>query len=400
MVKAADALHEAGYAVRVVATSSLPGHAQMDDALVRSRVWKVTTLRYGRADAWASAATTALSQRAADRAVRLVGAAHAPLGLVAQAFGRMHRRLRAAAMAEPADLYYGGTAGALAATARAARARSVPYALDLEDFHSAEHEDGPEARRAHAQIARIERDLLPGAAFVSAAGEAMAEAYQGAYGRRPITVDNVFPLPAEEPDLTPTPGTGLRLYWFSQTIGPGRGLEDAVHAAGMSGLPIELHLRGSEVSGYVKQLRVLAQRVAPQLVIMQHPPEPPDALIAVSGRERYDVGLSLEQVRPRSRALCLSNKAFTYLAAGIAIAFTETPGQRALAEDLGEAAFVAQPGDVAALAVGLTRFANDKALLARAKRTAWQAAVDRWRWDHPRQKGALLAAVEQALKTR
>ena len=44
-----------------------------------------------------------------------------PLALAARAFGRMHTELVDAALAEPADLFYGGTTGALAAVAVAAR---------------------------------------------------------------------------------------------------------------------------------------------------------------------------------------------------------------------------------------------------------------------------------------
>jgi glycosyltransferase involved in cell wall biosynthesis len=396
IVKAADALHEAGYRVRVVCASHLPSHEQLDEHLLRERGWQVTMVRFGRDGAWQRRAGTALAQRAAERAVRVVGVSRAPLPLVAQAFGRLHSSLHAAAAAEPADLYYGGTAGALAATAQAARARRVPYALDLEDFHSAEQDDSPQARRAHALIARIERDLFSGAAFLTAGSEAMAEAYLRERGRKPIAIDNVFPLPQSEPALAPSKGPGLRVYWFSQTIGPGRGLEDAVRAAGMSGVPIELHLRGGEVPGYVRSLRALAHQVAPALVIMQHGQEPPDP-IELCRRGRYDVGLALEQSHVFNRTVCLTNKTFTYLAAGLAVAFTDTEGQRALAQDLGEGAFLAPLGDVPALAAGLARWASDRALLARARRAAWDGAVRRWRWDHPLEKGALLEAVARAL---
>lgn len=398
MVKAADALHEAGYRVRVVCTSNLQGHAQLDAHLLQSRSWRVETVRFDRAGAPLRWAGTGLARRAAERAVRLIGVERAPLGLVAQAFGRLHGSLRAAAAAEAADLYYGGTSGALAATAQAAEACGAPYALDLEDFHGAEQDDGPEARRAHAMIARVERDLFPGAAFLTAGSTAIADAYAEQRGRRPIPIDNVFRLPASAPELAPSAGSGLRLYWFGQLIGPGRGLEDAVRAAGMSGAPIELHLRGDELPGYVKSLRTLARQVAPQLVIAQHAVEPPDVLIEASRRGHYDVGLALEQTHVFNRTVCLTNKGFTYLLAGLAVAFTDTPGQHALAVDLGEGALLAPPGDVAALAAGLARWASDKALLGRAKRAAWEAAQRRWHWDHPAEKGALLEAVAAAVR--
>ena len=78
--------------------------------------------------------------------------------------------------------------------------------------------------------------------------------------------------------------------------------------------------------------------------------------------------------------------------AGLAVVFTDTPGQRRLAIDLGEGAILYPPGDVAALAAGLTRWASDKDLLGRARAAAWQAARRRWHWEHREERGALLDA--------
>jgi glycosyltransferase involved in cell wall biosynthesis len=396
MVKAADALHEAGYRVRVVCSSSMPSYAEIDAHLMRARSWQVDTVHIGWDGGSVRRAATALAQRAAGRAVAVLGVARAPLDVVAQAFGRTHASLRALACAEPADLYYGGTAGALAATAQAARAQRVPYGLDLEDFHSAEQDDSADARRAHEQIDRVERAVMPGAAFLTTGSEAMAEAYQRLRGQRPIAINNVFPLPATPPNPASHSASPLRLYWFSQTIGPGRGLEEAVRAAGLVDAPLELHLRGGPVQGYIDALRALAAQVAPRLMITQHAPEPPDP-IELCRRGGYDVGLALEQTHVFNRTVCVTNKSFTYLAAGLAVAFTDTPGQHALALDVGEGAFLYPPGDAQALADGLARWANDRTALAAAKQAAWRAAARRWHWDHPLEKGALLDAVARAL---
>ena len=55
------------------------------------------------------------------------------------------------------------------------------------------------------------------------------------------------------------------------------------------------------------------------------------------------------------------------------------------------------PGDVASLAAGLRRWAEDKSRLARAKGAAWVAARRRWHWEHPEERGALLEAVAKVL---
>jgi hypothetical protein len=84
--------------------------------------------------------------------------------------------------------------------------------------------------------------------------------------------------------------------------------------------------------------------------------------------------------------------------AGLAVVFTDTPGQRPLAEDLGNAALLYSPGNVAALAAGLKRWAEDKQQLLAAKHSAWDAACRRWHWHHDEERGALLQAVENVLR--
>jgi glycosyltransferase involved in cell wall biosynthesis len=271
----------------------------------------------------------------------------------------------------------------------------MAFALDLEDFHSAEQDEGAAGRLANALAERIERAILPGAAFLTAAGPAIAAAYADKYGIRPIPIHNTFPLPRTDPDLSPSAGQGLRLYWFSQTIGPRRGLEDVVRAMGLARIPGELHLRGHPVPGYVESLIRLGGEVAPALKVVQHDPAPPDSMIELCAG--CDVGLSLEQPYVLNRSLCLTNKVFTYALGGLAIVFTDTPGQRPLAKDLGDSALAYAPGNVEALAAGLKYWAEDKKQLARAKTAAWEAAKRRWHWEHPEDRGALLRAVAGVL---
>jgi len=393
MLKAADALAGAGYRVRVVSVQHTGWATTADAAVRRARrdAWQWTVVNYDRRRAPSTYVRSGLRARAARALVDRVGPARASLALVVRAQSRAHAELVRAVLAEDADLIYGGTSGALAAVAEAGRRRGTPYALDLEDFHSAEQDEGPAGRLADLLAERVERSVLPGAAFLTASSPAIASAYAEKYGVHAIAIHNTFPLPLKAPDPAPSPGEGLRLYWFSQTIGPGRGLEDAVSAMGLGEIPGELHLRGRDVRDYVDGLTRRAQDAAPGLKIIQHEPAAPDAMIELCAG--YDVGLTLEQGHVLNRALCLSNKALTYILAGLALAITDTPGQRPLAQALGAAALLYRPGDVRALAAGLGHWAYDKAALAHAKTGAWEIARQRWYWAHPEERGALLRAV-------
>jgi glycosyltransferase involved in cell wall biosynthesis len=166
-------------------------------------------------------------------------------------------------------------------------------------------------------------------------------------------------------------------------------------ALGRAGARAELALRGRPQAGYFETLQQLAAAQAPALRLVHQPPAPPDDMIDLA--RGYDVGLALEQMTPRNRQLCVTNKAFTYIMAGVAVAISDTPGQRALGVDLGDGAALVPPGDVDALAAAFTRWMREPARLDAAKRAAWQAAVRRWRWDHELERGRLCALVREAL---
>jgi hypothetical protein len=204
-----------------------------------------------------------------------------------------------------------------------------------------------------------------------------------------VTINNVFRLPAPPADAVSS--GPLRLYWFSQTIGPGRGLDDVVRAVGAADIPAELHLRGVAIAEYAASFDALCRTVAPRLRLVQHSTSDPDAMVAAC--HGFDIGLAVEPGRTLNNALSLSNKALTYPLAGLAMAISRTPGQRVLAEHLASNAIVYEPGDVAALAGGLARWHADREALSRARRASWQAACDRWRWDHPLERETLLASI-------
>lgn len=398
MLKAADALAADGYRVRLVSTRHTTWADEADRDVLRRRPgsWTWTPVDYRRRGAAIAYTWTGARGRAAGAVAGLSGSIRLPLALVARAYSRAHTELVAAALAEPADLYYGGTTGALAAVAEAAQSAGRPFGLDLEDFHPAEHVAGRGGSLVHALADRILRDALPRARFLTTSSEAIAAAYADRYGVTLRVVHNTFQLPTEPPSLEPSPGEGLRLYWFSQTIGPGRGLEDVVRAAGLAAIPMEMHLRGRGLPDYVRTLERLAEDQAPFLKLVVHPPAPPDEMIALCAG--YDVGLAVESPHVLNRDLCAANKLYTYILAGLAVVLTDTTGQRPLAADLGEGAFSYRSGDVGALAAALRRWAEDKTALGAAKALAWRAAERRWHWEHPAERGALLAAVEEALR--
>lgn len=395
MLKAADALAGAGYQVRVVSTRHVPWATVTDGDLRKSRSWDWNVVDYDSKSAPLTYLRSGVRYRVANKLAKSYKPSRLPLQLTARAYSRVHTELLREALSEFADLFYGGTTGALAAIAMAGLKAKVPYALDLEDFHSEEQDRGAGGHLAHALAERIENDVLRGAAFLTAGSEAIASAYKEKYGIQPITINNTFPLPDRSPDFKIKRSEGLKLYWFSQTIGPGRGLEDAIKAMGIANIPGELHLQGQPIQEYLNGLKLFIAKVAPQVKVFHHKPVSPDSMIRLM--RGYDIGLALEPGFSKNNLIALSNKAFTYLLGGLAVIFTDTPGQRPLALDIKEGAFVYAPGDVQELAAGMKRWADNKDLLMQAKKAAWEAAKRRWHWEHPEERGRLLCAVARAL---
>ena len=394
MLKSADALVEAGYEVHVVATSNEPWAIEADRDLRSRRSWPATIINYRKGHSGLTYWRTGAVALASRAVVAAVGADRAPLPVVARAVGRVHADLVHAASAQPADLIYGGSTGALAAVAEAAGRLGVPYALDLEDLHAAEVE-GPGSARRSAAVARVERAVLGRAAFLTTSSACIAEAYRADYGVKAAVIHNTFPLPSQAPDDRRADLDTLRVYWFSQTIGPGRGLEEAVAGLGRANMKAELTMRGRPDAAFLNELIGMAAAVAPRLTVRYEPPASPDAMIELA--RGYDVGLSLERTTPRNRELCMSNKAFTYLLAGVPIVFTDTLGQHVLGQELGDAAVLVPPGNIDALAAAFSIWSQHPDSLARAKRAAWQRAKDRWHWEHDAERGTLYRLVHGVL---
>jgi hypothetical protein len=385
MLKAADAFSGAGYRVHVVSTNTAAWAAETDQEVKRARTWDWSIVQAGRV-------TTGARFRLSQALAEMMGVPHLPMPVVARAYSRLHDELVREIMARPADLIYGGTTGALAAVAEAGRRLQTPYAVDFEDFHSGEHA-GAGSELTNLLADKVERDVITQARFVTTSSPMIAEEYAARHDVRPLTIHNTFSMTAKAAgEQVDGP---LRLYWFSQTLGPQRGLEDVIRAAGESHAAVELHLRARPVAAYLESLRGLQSAVAPALRLIVHDPASPDDMVALT--QPYDAGLACEEPYVLNRRLCLTNKIFTYLAAGVPMLLSRTPAQARIEAELGAAAFGYDCGDVQGLAGILRRLAADRSLRCRARAAARDAAARRWHWEHPADRGALVAAVEGVL---
>jgi glycosyltransferase involved in cell wall biosynthesis len=393
VVKEAQALHEAGHDITVISVRTL-AHVDRRDASILAEVpWRAERLDFTvRGRVWRL-------RRAAQTACVLTFRMTKSANLAGRAFSPFTGPLAAATKRVSADLYVAHYPAALPAAALAAQHHHALYAFDAEDFHLGDLPDRSEYEPEQRLIRAIEGRHLPGCAYITAASPGIADAYVDAYGiARPAVVLNVFPR-AQAPSRNTPAGAaepGPSIYWFSQTIGPDRGLECVVQAIGRSRIRPHLYLRGSPTSDFIGRLETIAGEagVAGHLHILS--PAAPSKMERLAAS--CDVGFVGETGWTASRRIALTNKLFSYLLAGLPVVMSDIPAHRGLASELGDAAWLYSTSDASSLAEVLDTLLRNPGRLAAARAAAFMLGQTRFNWDVERAK--FLEQVDGALASR
>lgn len=254
-------------------------------------------------------------------------------------------------------------------------------AFDFEDWHS---EDLPLEHRKERPVRalkRMERMAMEHGVYITTTSAAMANAMVEYYsGQKPTVVRNTFnSILAQSDPLPYDPHSKIRLIWFSQTIGPERGLELLAEALRqIPAIEIEIHLLGSLGKGYQKQLKSLF----------------PDSIVhrlfihaTVSNAElpffltKFDVGLALENKSSRNRDLTITNKILQYFQAGIPVIATRTAGQEEVAGKALGAVFMVEQDDAAGLANCIASLNENRAALSLARAASREIGLTTFNWQ-------------------
>jgi hypothetical protein len=185
-------------------------------------------------------------------------------------------------------------------------------------------------------------------------------------------------------------------YWFSQTVGRGRGLESVIKVMGKMRTPTELHLRGFVSTEYAEVLQIAARAAGLRRPIRFLEPESPNEMARLAAAA--DMGLSVEEGSPLNKDICLPNKVFIYLLAGIPQLLTDTTAQKALAAELPDAAILAEMARTEETAARLDAFFSDPDRVSRSRMSAWNLGRTRFNWDI--EKEILVRLVNGALPPR
>lgn len=378
VVKEADTFAAAGYSVAVIAPD-YSAWGREADRKFEDRNWTIVERpQFGPLASPTNRAKELARRALGSFAVKRLGLSH-PTCLHA-AWGPSPPLLIQAAKRQPASLYIGHLHGLPAAALAAAR-HKAKYAYDAEDFHPGDLPETPKNATANRIVREIEARYLGRCAYMTAASPGIADAYAETYGiPRPEVILNLFPK--SRGPLWPTPAgiasPGPSLYWFSQTIGAGRGIETAVEAIARTKCQPHLYLRGTPARGFAETLRSLAMRAGVGDRIHLLAPAPPDELERLGAI--YDIGFSGETGFSPNNRIALGNKLFSYLTSGLAILASDIPAHRQIAPELGDAVNLFPIANPAELARAIDTLLLNPAALARARETAWRLGQTRFDW--------------------
>lgn len=385
VMKAAGALARQGLCVEVLGAWSDPTLKERDKELLPELPFKFTPV----------------IDTTVNKMSRMRYRLRKKAGHVAHEFAKLENRrqlgacypeLRAAAFRCQASLYIAHSEQAMAAAVDL-RDSGYRVGIDMEDWFS---EDLlPEARRHRPLhlLRYLEKQLLSHGAYASCPSSAMSHALAKENNCRPPSVIyNAFPwserrrLDGQQKDRSE--GSRPSIHWYSQTLGPGRGLEDLVAALPLLNVEAEIHLRGQPAAGFLEWLQVQIPANWKNRVFLHGLVRNGELLSRVA---EHDIGFAGEMNDCRSRDLTVTNKILHYLLAGLAVVASDTTGQREVARQASEAVLLYPSGDFVGLAEQLTLLLKSKERLAKAKAAALRAAEQAFCWE--RQEKALFDSV-------
>lgn len=378
VVKEADALSELGLDVEVLAAIHSTEALERINGLLSGRRWVHTpVIDWTKRELGSSLrnrimrASTRVTREAARR---FDFESHRQLGVTTVALSR-------AALASRADLCSLHLEAALW-TGKVLADRGLPFRMDVEDWYSEDGLPSDRAARPIKLMKRLERLLLNRAVHATTTSHALARALAQEYGcAPPEIVYNSFPT--EERALTDRRQLDRKSHavpsitWFSQTIGPGRGLEALLDGVSQLNCEFELHLRGTPRAGYLEKL-LHGRSDAIRRSVHVHRQVPQAELL--SRLMEHDIGYCGELSDCRSRDLTITNKILEYMRAGLAIVASDTAGQREVAEKMPGAVTLFRQGDAESMVQTLRGLIGAPNLLRAAKQASWNDFDESFGW--------------------
>jgi glycosyltransferase involved in cell wall biosynthesis len=329
IVKEADALSASGFSVTVLFCFWIQWAEEADERLLKEVQWKYQVV--------GGAPTRNKLLYYFTKVRRKVNLAlNKYLGnrllFAERSQARCYDELLKAAKSIKADWYIGHNLGALPIAVRAATYHRASAGFDFEDYHR--EENSGMANFEWRRVVFLEETYTSALNYISSSSPLISDKVKHdfpGFVNPIITLVNSFPL-SQQPEFRSRTSQDRRLdlFWFSQTIGKGRGLETLIEALNSLNDPaIYLTLAGrcnDDMNKYIQQNATNHQTNIFFAGVIQ-----PEELPHFAAN--FDVGLALETGFSTNNNIALSNKIFTYLLAGNAIILSDTKMQKLFNEE-------------------------------------------------------------------
>lgn len=377
LIKEADALTASGYQVTVIYQYWNDWGTEMDRQLLSVKPWKAIRVggspRENKILYW----TTRIWHKAAKLLFKQL---RFKFKLAERTAGRCTFILLKEALQQRADLYIAHNLAALPAAVLAAKEKKAKCGFDAEDFHRNETSDDPDNFDVLLKTFLEEKYILQ-INYLTTSSLHITMLYQNIFpDKKIITILNVFPKVKEVQTPVSKVNQPLKLVWFSQNIGLGRGLENVFKA--LEKLPetaFELHLIGflsAEMKQYLAEIS-LTEDIRSKIII--HPPVHPDRLIQFISQ--FHIGLATETDYPLNRNVCLTNKIFSYMQAGLAVLASDTMAQSNLLSEHPEIGKIYAKNSFIDLSLILDGFYNNPELLLSCRKAAFKLGQTSLNWE-------------------
>lgn len=384
LVKEADALVQEGYEVMVLYQHWSNWATLPDQELLKDKKWSYRLVGGNPIQHRFSYFITRLIYKWHRFISKIIGL---KFGLAELSVARCSWLLALRASNIKADLYIAHNLGALPAAVFASKYNRARIGFDAEDFHRYETSD----EENNIDVKRnkfLEERYIPQTNYLTAASPLIAAVYEQIFKKNTVSILNVFEPFAKT--TKETKGQKIKLFWFSQTIGPKRGVEEIIKAINLSKYDFELYLLGEVNDAYRQKLTSMLSSsgtlyfLAP--VAQQH-------LFSIA--TTFDIGLATEIGIPYNRDICLTNKIFTYIQAGLATIATDTTAQADLMNQHEKIGFNFRQGDVHQLASLLNLYHENRTLLFEHQQQAYLLGQNTFNWTIESKK--FLKVIHQTL---
>ena len=363
LVKEAVALYKAGYKVHIIFTQYVPYLIDHDQHILSQNPgWNYDSLN------WTGYNLPSKISRLLSKLIHKLSSS------INIKINRNYLWQLKKAKNHKADLYIAHNLGALPIAVKAAKKTKAKCGFDAEDFHRNEVTDN--AADADVKLkASVEEKYIPQLDYMTASSPQITEQYTALFHRDITTVINVFPK-TDAHEIINNTSQPLQLFWFSQTIGPNRGLEIIVEGINISNIKSNLHLLGFSTDEYKEHLAGLL-KPGSKCTLHFHKPVYSEELFNIAGQ--FDIGFASETDLSLNRTIALSNKILTYVQSGLTVIASNTTAQAAFINQYPQVGHIYN--NAQELADILSEYNNDRSILYQTKQSAFKLGQTDLNWE-------------------